>query len=153
MKLNSQYFFIAFCCIGSILVNCNDKPIPEYSLDSFLEKIRFDSSDTVVQVNICHIIEADWDSLLIIKPYVSVSRQSALLNLVNYSAIKPKIKDIRYSDGFSYLVFIKRNRAIGLSKVSNVPINFGSLPSRDDSNPSVAVLDKKDCIKELIVNF
>lgn len=89
-------YYLVFVSVISILLfsRCGNDPIAEYSLDSFLETLVIDSTDTV-QVNVCDIIEARWDSILVIKPYTPVSRQSVLRDLKNYRNIKPGIREIR----------------------------------------------------------
>jgi len=138
--------YLVFVSVISIFLfsRCSNDPIAEYSLDSFLDKIVIDSTDTV-QVNVCDIIEARWDSILVIKPYTPVSKQSVLRELKNYRNIKPGIKDIRQTDFYSYLVFVRNNRAIGFSRVDRGPVDFANLPVTDNRSPSVAVLRKTDC--------
>jgi hypothetical protein len=96
---------------------------------------------------VCDIIEARWDSLLVIIPYTPVSEQAVLRNLENYSNIKPKIKDIEYTDFYSYLVFVRNNRVIGFSRIRRGPVDFANLPVTDNSSPSVAILSKTNCAK------
>jgi hypothetical protein len=74
-----------------------------------------------------------------------VSKQSVLRELKNYRNIKPGIKDIRQTDFYSYLVFVRNNRAIGFSRVDRGPVDFANLPVTDNRSPSVAVLRKTDC--------
>ena len=64
--------YLVFVSVISIFLfsRCSNDPIAEYSLDSFLDKIVIDSTDTV-QVNVCDIIEAKWDSILVITPYTA----------------------------------------------------------------------------------
>ena len=138
--------YLVFVSVISIFLfsKCSNDPIAEYSLDSFLDKIVIDSTDTV-QVNVCDIIEVKWDSILVIRPYTPVSKQSVLRELKNYRNIKPGIKDIRQTDFYSYLVFVRNNRAIGFSRVDHGPVDFANLPVTDIRSPSVAVLSKTDC--------
>jgi len=138
--------YLVFVSVISILLlsRCSNDPITEYSLDSFLETLVIDSTDTV-QVNVCDIIEARWDSILVIKPYTLVSKQSVLRDLKNYRDIKSRVKDIRQTDFYSYLVFVRNNRAIGFSRVDRGPVDFANLPVIDNRSPSVAVLRKTDC--------
>ena len=138
--------YLVFVSVISIFLfsKCSNDPIAEYSLDSFLDKIVIDSTDTV-QVNVCDIIKVKWDSILVIRPYTPVSKQSVLRELKNYRNIKPGIKDIRQTDFYSYLVFVRNNRAIGFSRVDHGPVDFANLPVTDNRSPSVAVLRKTDC--------
>jgi len=138
--------YLVFVSIISIFLfsKCSNEPIAEYTLDSFLDKIWIDSTDTI-QVNVCNIIEPRWDSILVIRPYAPVSKQSVLRDLKNYRKIKPRIKDIRQTDFYSYLVFIRNNRAIGFSRVDRGPVDFANLPVTDNRSPSVSVLSKTDC--------
>ena len=148
LRDSSGLFFsiisISICLL--LFSKCSNEPIVEYSLDSFLDNIKINSTDTI-QVNVCDIIEANWDSLLVIKPYAPVSEQAVLRDLENYTSIKPKIKDIRQTDFFSYLVFVRNNKAIGVSRVHHGPVNFVYLPVTDNRSPSVAVLSKTNCAK------
>jgi len=147
MKHYSIFFSIICICVCIFLFSkCCYEPIVEYSLDSFLGNIKIDSTDTI-QVNVCGIIEAKWDSLLVIKPYAPVSKQAVLRDLKNYSNIKPKIKDIRSTDFYYYLVFTRNNKAIGFSRVHYGPEYFVKLPVTDNRSPSVAVLSKTNCAK------
>jgi hypothetical protein len=100
-----------------------------------------------IQVNVCDIIEARWDSILVITPYTPVSKQKILRDLNNYFSIKSRIKDIRQTDFYSYLVFVRNNRAIGFSRVSRVPVDFANLPVSDNRSPCVAVLSKTNCAR------
>jgi hypothetical protein len=147
MKHYSILFSIISICVCIFLFSkCSYEPIVEYSLDSFLGNIKIDSTDTI-QVNVCDIIEARWDSLLVITPYTPVSKQAVLRHLKNYFKIKPKIKDIRYTDFYYYLVFTRNNKAIGFSRVHYGPVYFVNLPVNDKRSPCVAVLGKKNCDK------
>jgi len=141
------FFFIISISICLLLFGkCINEPIVEYSLDSFVDNIKIDSTDTI-QVNVCDIIEARWDSILVIIPYAPVSEQAVLRDLENYTSIKPKIKDIRQTDFFSYLVFVRDNKAIGFSRVNHGPVDFAYLPVTDNRSPSVAVLSKTNCAR------
>ena len=147
MKHYSIFFSIISICLSFFFFSkCSNEPIVEYSLDSFLDNIKIDSTDTI-QVNVCDIIEARWDSLFVITPYTPVSKQAVLRHLKNYSEIKPKIKDIRYTDFYSYLVFVRNNKAIGFSKIRGGPVDFANLPVPDNNSPCVGVLSKSDCAK------
>jgi hypothetical protein len=147
MKHYSILFFIISICICFFFFSkCCNETIVEYSLDSFLGNIKIDSTDTI-QVNVCDIIEARWDSLLVIKPYTPVSEQAVLRDLENYSRIKSEIKDIRSTDFYSYLVFVRNNKAIGFSRIRRGPVDFAYLPVTDNRSPCVAVLNKTNCAK------
>jgi len=147
MKHYSIFFSIISTCICLFLfIKCSNEPIIEYSLDSFLDSIEVDSTDTF-QVNVCDIIDAKWDSILVIMPYALVSEQKILRDLKNYSSIKPKIKDIRYTDFYYYLVFTRNNKAIGFSRVHYGPVYFVNLPVTDNRSPCVAVLSKTNCAR------
>ena len=147
MKHHSIFFSIISTCICLFLFSkCSNEPIVEYSVDSFLGNIKIDSTDTN-QVNVCNIIEARWDSILVIIPYALVSEQTILRDLKNYSSIKPKIKDIRSTDFYYYLVFTRNNKAIGFSRVHYGPVYFVNLPVTDNRSPSVAVLSKTNCAR------
>jgi len=147
MKYYSISFSVTSLCICIFLFSkCSNEPIVEYSLDSFLESIRIDSADTI-QVNVCDIIEARWDSILIITPYTPVSKQKILRDLNNYFSIKSRIRDIRQTDFYSYLVFVRDDRAIGFSQVLHEPVDFADLPVSDNRSPGVAVLNKTNCAR------
>ncbi len=146
---DSSGLFFSIISISICLLlfgQCSNEPIVEYSLDSFLDNIEIDSTDTF-QVNVCDIIEARWDSILVIKPYAPVSKQLVLRDLKNYSRIKSRIKDIRQTDFYSYLVFVRDNKAIGFSRVNRGPVDFVYLPVTDNRSPSVAVLSKTNCAR------
>ncbi len=133
---------ISICLL--LFGKCSNEPIVEYSLDSFPDNIETDSTDTF-QVNVCDIIEARWDSILVIMPYALVSEQTILRDLKNYTMIKSRIKDIRSTDFYSYLVFVRDNKAIGFSRVNRGPVDFANLPVTDNRSPGVAVLSKTNC--------
>lgn len=137
---------ISLCTCIFIFSRCGNEPIVEYSLDSFLVSIRIDSADAI-QVNVCDIIEAEWDSILVIKPYTPVSKQTVLRDLKNYFSIKSRIRDIRQTDFYSYLVFVRNDRAIGFSRVPSVPVDFADLPVSDNRSPGVAVVSKTNCAR------
>ena len=137
---------ISLCTCIFIFSRCSNEPIVEYSLDSFLDNIEIDSADTI-QVNICNIIEARWDSILIITPYSIVPQQAVLRDLKNYFNIKSRIKDIRQTDFYSYLVFVRNDRAIGFSRVPHMRVDFAYLPVTDKRSPGVAVLSKTNCAR------
>lgn len=148
MKLYSEFLCtIVFCWFIFIFSSCRNEQITEYILDPFFSEIRIDSTDTVTLINVCKIIEAEWDSILVVHSYTTVSNQFVLRNLENYSSIKPKIQNIRNTDFYNYLVFVKNNKAIGFGKVTPQPVNFGFLPAVDERSPSVAILSKKNCDK------
>jgi hypothetical protein len=140
--------YLAFFTIISIFLfsKCSNATIAEFSLDSFPDSIRTDSGDSI-QVNVCDIIEARWDSMLVIGPYASASEQAVLRDLKNYSCIKSRIKDIRSTDFYSYLVFVSNNRAIAFSRVYRGPVDFANLPVTDNRSPSVAVISKTNCTR------
>lgn len=147
MKHYSIFFSIISICLSFFFFSkCSNEPIVEYSLDSYLGNIKIDSTDTI-QVNVCDIIEARWDSILVIRPYAPVSEQAVLRDLENYSSIRSKIKDIRDTDFYYYLVFTRKNKAIGFSRVHYGLVYFVKLPVTDNRSPSVAVLSKTNCVK------
>lgn len=147
MKYYSILFSVISICICLFLFSkCSNEPIIEYSLDSFLDNIEIDSTDTI-QVIVCDIIEARWDSILVVKPYAPVSKQLVLRDLENYSRIKSRIKDIRQTDFYSYLVFVRDDKAIGFSRVKYGPVDFANLSVTDNRSPSVAVLSRTNCAK------
>lgn len=147
MKHYSKFFsVISICCCLFLFSKCRNEPLIEYSLDSFLDSIEVDSTDTF-QVNVCDIIDAKWDSILVIIPYAIVSEQKILRDLKNSTIIKSRIKDIRRTDFYSYLVFVRDNKAIGFSRVNRRPVDFANLPVTDNLSPSVAVLSKTNCAK------
>ncbi len=147
MKHYSIFFSsISICVCLFLFCKCSNEPIVEYSLDSYLSNIKIDSMNTT-QVNVCDIIESEWDSLLVIRCYAPVSKQAVLKDLDNYSSIKSKIKDIKYTDFYYYLVFVRKNMAIGYSRVHYGPVYFVNLPVTDNRSPSVAVLSKTNCVK------
>ena len=147
MKHYSIFFSVISICICLFLLSkCSNEPIIEYSLDSFLDSIEVDSTDTF-QVNVCDIIDAKWDSILVIMPYALVSEQKILRDLKNSTIIKSRIKDIRRTDFYSYLVFVRDDKAIGFSRVNYGPVDFVNLPVTDNRSPSVAVLSKTNCAR------
>jgi hypothetical protein len=145
MKVIMKSCLVIFSIISILLfTKCSNDPIAEYYLHHFQDNLRIDSGDTI-QINMCDIIEAKWDSILVIKPYTPVSKQSVLRDLKNYRNIKSRIKDIRQTDFYSYLVFIRDHKAIGFSRVYHGQLDFANLPVTDNRSPSVAVLSKTDC--------
>ncbi len=141
----SRFFsVISLCLCIFIFSKCTNEPIVEYSLNSFLDRIRTDTADAI-QVNVCDIIESNWDSILVIMPYTAVPKQAVLRDLKNYFIIKSQIKDIRQTDFYSYLVFVRNDRAIGFSRVPPVPVDFADLPVSDNRSPDIAVLSKTNC--------
>lgn len=147
MKRYPIFFSVISLC-GCIFIfsRCSNQSIVEYSIDSFLESIRIETADTI-PVNVCDIIEAEWDSILVIKPYTQVPKQAVLKDLKNYFSIKSRIRDIRQTDFYSYLVFVRNDRAIGFSRVPPVPVDFADLPVSDNHSPGVAVVSKTNCAR------
>ena len=147
MKVIMKSCLVIFSIISILLfTKCSNDPIAEYYLHHFQDNLRIDSGDTI-QINMCDIIEAKWDSILVIKPYTPVSKQSVLRELKNYRNIKSRIKDIRQTDFYSYLVFIRDHKAIGFSRVYHGPVDFANLPVTDDRSPSVTVVSKTNCAR------
>lgn len=117
-----------------IVFACSERPEPE-QLD--YKNITFDTANYTV--NFCKAFPLEWDSILVVHPYMR-SESWSNLGLKNIDPIEEKLEIMESIDWKNYLVFIKNNQVIAFS---DIPRGFIDFKIQQATSPTF--ISKEDC--------
>ena len=149
MKRNT-IVYTSILALISLLSGCDTVvPVKEYKFKDFFTKNYADSLKSVAKgtllcYNMCHLVKSDWDSILVIKPYIN-KNSIELLEIKNYSAISKEVSNQSLNESTCTLVFVNKGRYVGYAVLPRYPVDFTTIDKGKATQ--ILWLTKKDCDK------
>ena len=125
--MNKYNLLLIFSLVSIYGCTQQKENIESYNLDAYLSGIVAENDSThLVNLNPKKMIDASWDSIIIVKPYL-VLKKLERLNLTNLSSIKSTLETTILQDNKASFLFVNREKIIGYAIVLLMPIDFTSL--------------------------
>lgn len=117
------------------IVNFNERVTKSGIIDSFDNKFML--------LDLCKIITVDWDSILVVPPYVDI-KELDLINAIGINQIKSKVEMMSLADGAVHLIVIKDNYIVEYGEINRTLLDLLTVT---EQNGKIKMLTKDDCNK------
>lgn len=119
------------------------EPITKIDFDQNLKSLGIDknSSNANQRIDLCKVINVDWDLIWIIPPYTTAASLKAI-DAENFSEIEDKVLAASGADWFQQLVVVKQNKVVAYGEIALLPLD---LTKARKSEGSLVSIRKQDC--------
>lgn len=136
--------------VALLVLNSCKEPVNEYKLiDNALPNSSI-SASSKVSIPLCSIFNADWDSIVVIGPYI-MSDEVKKLHINNYRAVNGLIDSQSKDDSHCTLLFIKKGKYVGYNVILRSKIDFDALIM--ESKSQAVLIRKNNCSQFYVENF